>query len=133
MAALLLSHPMLPVGKHHKAPTSTASLTTLSSSEGNVIKNSHFTSAANSPLSTNRRSANYQSTIWLDSYIQSLQIGFTEEKYTSRRMELMEDVRSLIRQPRGIIQQLELFDTLRQIGVAYYFEMEIKDLLEFHG
>ncbi|KAG0501224.1 hypothetical protein HPP92_001296 [Vanilla planifolia] len=77
----------------------------------------------------NRRNANYQPTIWHDSYIQSLQIGFTEEKYSSRRIELMEDVRSLIRQPSGVIQQLELFDTLRQIGIAYHFEMEIKDLM----
>ncbi|KAG0480615.1 hypothetical protein HPP92_011473 [Vanilla planifolia] len=50
-------------------------------------------------------------------------------EYISRRRELIEDVRSLIRQPRGVIQQLELFDTLHQIGVAYHFEMEIKDLL----
>ncbi|KAG0483104.1 hypothetical protein HPP92_011188 [Vanilla planifolia] len=112
MAALHLSVPVLPLCKRQKAMTSSASSTTQRSSiKRNVIKNSHLTSDTNSPLSINRRNANYQPTIWHDSYIQSLHFGFTEEKYISRRRELMEDVRSLFRQPRGAIQQLELFDT----------------------
>ncbi|PKU85555.1 terpene synthase 10-like [Dendrobium catenatum] len=76
-----------------------------------------------------RRTANYKPTIWDDSYIQSLQIDFMEEKYMYRREKLMEEVRFLINQQHSLTEQLELVDTLCQLGLGYHFDAELKNLL----
>ncbi|KAK8943546.1 hypothetical protein KSP40_PGU006411 [Platanthera guangdongensis] len=76
-----------------------------------------------------RRSGNYQPTIWDDSYIQTLSVGFTEEDCLIRRDKLKEEVRHLIGEERGLVEQLELFDNLRQLGLSYHFELEIKNAL----
>ncbi|KAI0493038.1 hypothetical protein KFK09_027314 [Dendrobium nobile] len=84
-------------------------------------------SATSSSLA--RRTANYKPTIWADSYIQSLPIDFMEEKYMYRREKLMEEVRFLINQQHSLTEQLELVDTLCQLGLGYHFDAEVKNLL----
>ncbi|KAK8923874.1 hypothetical protein KSP39_PZI019655 [Platanthera zijinensis] len=76
-----------------------------------------------------RRSGNYPPTIWDDSYIQTLSVGVTEEEEI-RRDKLKEDVRHLMDKEKGLVEQLELLDNLRQLGLSYHFEPEIKDVLK---
>nr|ASF57704.1 geraniol synthase 1 [Caladenia plicata] len=76
-----------------------------------------------------RRTANFQPTIWDDNHIQSLPIDFMEDKYVKLREKLKEEVRCMIGKQYGLIDQLEFVDVLRQLGVAYHFDSEIKDLL----
>ncbi|KAG0455554.1 hypothetical protein HPP92_024846 [Vanilla planifolia] len=83
-----------------------------------------------SPSSGLRRTANYQPAIWGDEYIQSLPSSFLKKKYLSRREELKEDVRLLIGQrEEDLVEQLELVDSLRQLGVDYHFRLEIEGFL----
>ncbi|KAK8969356.1 hypothetical protein KSP40_PGU008473 [Platanthera guangdongensis] len=77
-----------------------------------------------------RRSGNFQPTIWHDSYIQTLPGGFEEEECLNRRNELKEDVRHLIGKEKCLVEQLELLDNLRQLGLSYHFELEIKDAVQ---
>ncbi|KAL0906968.1 hypothetical protein M5K25_025503 [Dendrobium thyrsiflorum] len=81
--------------------------------------------------SPTRRTANFKPTIWDDSYIQSLPIDFTEEKYIHQRNKLIEKVRSFIGHQHGLIEQLEFVDALCQLGLDYHFHSEIKNLLCF--
>ncbi|KAK8923873.1 hypothetical protein KSP39_PZI019654 [Platanthera zijinensis] len=73
-----------------------------------------------------RRSGNYHPTIWDDSYVPTLSVGFTEEDCLIRRDKLKEEVRHLIGEERALVEQLELLDNLRQLGLSYHFELEIK-------
>ncbi|KAI0493033.1 hypothetical protein KFK09_027309 [Dendrobium nobile] len=52
-----------------------------------------------------------------------------EEKYMYRREKLMEEVRFLINQQHSLTEQLELVDTLCQLGLGYHFDVELKNLL----
>ncbi|CAL9152015.1 unnamed protein product [Musa hybrid cultivar] len=79
-----------------------------------------------------RRSADYQPNSWSDEYIQSLRtdtkVGVEEDN--ARRMgKLTEDVKQLIYRKKGIEDQLQLIDHLRQLGAAYHFKEDIKDAL----
>ncbi|PKA49207.1 Myrcene synthase, chloroplastic [Apostasia shenzhenica] len=76
-----------------------------------------------------RRTANFKPSIWDDSYIQSLQEYYTEEKYVIRREWLKEQVKFFITKTKSTIEQLELINALGQLGVAYLFELEIKNML----
>ncbi|KAK8969311.1 hypothetical protein KSP40_PGU008472 [Platanthera guangdongensis] len=78
-----------------------------------------------------RRSGNFQPTIWDDSYIQTLRDDFAEEEEClNRRDELKEYVRHLIGKEKCLVEQLELLDNLRQLGLSYHFELEIEDALK---
>nr|XP_018680015.1 PREDICTED: terpene synthase 10-like isoform X2 [Musa acuminata subsp. malaccensis] len=77
-----------------------------------------------------RRSANYQPSSWSDEYIQSLRTDTKVEEDNPTRMDkLTEDVKQLIYMKKGIEDQLQLIDHLRQLGVAYHFKEDIKDAL----
>ncbi|CAL9050385.1 unnamed protein product [Musa banksii] len=77
-----------------------------------------------------RRSADYQPSSWSDEYIQSLTTDTKVEEDNARRMDkLTEDVKQLIYTKKGIEEQLQLIDHLRQLGVAYHFKEDIKDAL----
>ncbi|CAL9152067.1 unnamed protein product [Musa hybrid cultivar] len=77
-----------------------------------------------------RRSADYQPSSWSDEYIQSLRNDTKVEEDNARRMgKLTEDVKQLIYRKKGIEDQLQLIDHLRQLGAAYHFKEDIKDAL----
>ncbi|PKU79383.1 Alpha-terpineol synthase, chloroplastic [Dendrobium catenatum] len=111
-----------------------------------------YSVASNSSISL-RRTTNYQPSLWDDSQIQSLnttsftviyinvvQISFSScfyyisnvstqgDVHEKRREKLKEDVKRLIKE-KSFADQLELFDSLQKLGVAYHFEEEIKYLL----
>ncbi|KAH0460538.1 hypothetical protein IEQ34_011201 [Dendrobium chrysotoxum] len=88
-------------------------------------------SPANTKTSPARRTANFQPTIWDDNYIQSLPVDFMEEKYIRQRDKLKEEVRCLIGQQHGLVEQLELVDALRQLGLDYHFGSEITNLMSY--
>ncbi|CAL9084310.1 unnamed protein product [Musa textilis] len=77
-----------------------------------------------------RRSADYQPSSWSDEYIQSLTTDTKVEEDNARRMDILtEDVKQMIYMKKGIEDQLQLIDHLRQLGVAYHFNEDIKDAL----
>ncbi|XP_020672567.2 terpene synthase 10-like [Dendrobium catenatum] len=87
-----------------------------------------FSVASNSSTSLRRRT-NYQPSSWDDTQIQSLNTSsFTGDVHEKRREKLKEDVKLLIKE-KSFADQLELFDSLQKLGVAYHFEEEIKYLL----
>ncbi|XP_028550849.1 terpene synthase 10-like [Dendrobium catenatum] len=87
-----------------------------------------YSVASNSSTSL-RRTTNYQPSLWDDSQIQSLNTtSFTGDVHEKRREKLKEDVKRLIKE-KSFADQLELFDSLQKLGVAYQFEEEIKYLL----
>ncbi|KAL0925868.1 hypothetical protein M5K25_004242 [Dendrobium thyrsiflorum] len=87
-----------------------------------------YSVASNSSTSL-RRTTNYQPSSWDDSQIQSLNTtSFIGDVHEKRREKLKEDVKLLIK-VKNFADQLELFDSLQKLGVAYHFEEEIKYLL----
>ncbi|XP_022927977.1 terpene synthase 10-like [Cucurbita moschata] len=77
-----------------------------------------------------RRSANYNPPMWEDEFIQSLDNEFRSETYQSRFNQLKGEVKTLLREIREPLEQLELIDVLQRLGISYHFESEIKDILE---
>ncbi|KAG6434616.1 hypothetical protein SASPL_106254 [Salvia splendens] len=77
-----------------------------------------------------RRSGNYQPTRWDFSYIQSLNSPYDKEKHLSRREELIVQVKILLQEEKmEHVQQLELIDDLKYLGLSYFFQDEIKEIL----
>nr|QYM90043.1 terpene synthase [Phalaenopsis bellina] len=111
----------LPFRKHHNAQYIS------SSPYLHLHSKCHSVAAISStPL---RRTTNYQPSPWDDRQLQSLKItSFTGDVHVKRREELKEEVKWLIKE-KGFADQLELFDLLQKLGVAYHFEEEIKDWL----
>ncbi|XP_020596451.1 alpha-terpineol synthase, chloroplastic-like [Phalaenopsis equestris] len=112
---------LLPFRKHHNAQN-------FSSTPSPCLDNKCYSvaSISSTPI---RRTTNYQPSPWDDSQIQSLNItSFTGDVHVKRREELKEEVKWLIKE-KGFADQLELFDLLQKLGVAYHFEEEIKDSL----
>nr|QGN03393.1 linalool/nerolidol synthase [Coleus amboinicus] len=80
-----------------------------------------------------RRSGNYQPSAWDFNFLQSLNNNhYMEEKHLERRAELIVEVKQLLqllRQEMAAVQQLELIDDLKNLGLSYFFEEEIKKML----
>ncbi|XP_028808371.1 tricyclene synthase TPS4, chloroplastic-like [Neltuma alba] len=82
------------------------------------------------PSSHQRNSANYQPTPWSYDFLQSLNNGYTDEKYDARERKLLEDVRRMIVNPNTEpLPKLELIDDVQRLGLGYRFHNEIKDAL----
>ncbi|KAL0921621.1 hypothetical protein M5K25_008711 [Dendrobium thyrsiflorum] len=80
-----------------------------------------------------RRSANYQPSLWDDSYIQSLPDGSLDATQVDLWENLKEEIRHLIDYDKqnDIVELLEIVDALCQLGISYHFESEIKNVLSF--
>nr|WHU05659.1 terpene synthase TPS12 [Freesia viridis] len=77
-----------------------------------------------------RRTANYPPTIWDNSYIQTLTADHMEDEHASEIKRLKEKVMRLtIKNTEALLDQIEHIDTLQQLGVAYHFQEEIKNIL----
>nr|QBK56507.1 d-limonene synthase [Citrus japonica] len=80
-------------------------------------------------LTVDRRSANYQPSIWDHDFLQSLNSNYTDETYRRRAEELKGKVKTAIKDVTEPLDQLELIDNLQRLGLAYRFETEIRNIL----
>ncbi|KAH6782477.1 hypothetical protein C2S51_007770 [Perilla frutescens var. frutescens] len=81
---------------------------------------------------TARRSGNYQPSLWDFNYLQSLNaIHYKEERHLKREAELIEQVKMLLDEEMEAVQQLEFVDDLKNLGLSYFFEDQIKQILTF--
>ncbi|GAY65207.1 hypothetical protein CUMW_239390 [Citrus unshiu] len=80
-------------------------------------------------LTVDRRSANYQPSIWDHDFLQSLNSNYTDETYKRRAEELKGKVKTAIKDVTEPLDQLELIDNLQRLGLAYHFEPEIRNIL----
>ncbi|KAG7542585.1 Terpene synthase N-terminal domain [Arabidopsis thaliana x Arabidopsis arenosa] len=76
-----------------------------------------------------RRSANYQPSLWEHEYLLSLGNTYVKEDNIERVMLLKQEVSKMLNETEGLLDQLELVDTLQRLGVSYHFEREIKKTL----
>nr|QJX58294.1 (+)-sabinene synthase transcript variant 2 [Salvia officinalis] len=74
-----------------------------------------------------RRSGDYQPSLWDFNYIQSLNTPY--KRHFNRQAELIMQVRMLLKVKMEAIQQLELIDDLQYLGLSYFFQDEIKQIL----
>ncbi|KAH9751609.1 Beta-myrcene/(E)-beta-ocimene synthase 2 [Citrus sinensis] len=80
-------------------------------------------------LTVDRRSANYQPSIWDHDFLQSLNSKYTDEAYKRRAEELKGKVKIAIKDVIEPLDQLELIDNLQRLGLAHHFETEIRNIL----
>nr|ARA91313.1 3-carene synthase [Lavandula x intermedia]ARA91314.1 3-carene synthase [Lavandula x intermedia] len=76
-----------------------------------------------------RRSGNYQPSAWDFDYIQSLNNPYKEESYLTRHAELTSQVKMLWDEEMEAVQQLELIEDLKNLGISYLFKDKIKQIL----
>ncbi|XP_062119802.1 myrcene synthase, chloroplastic-like [Humulus lupulus] len=79
---------------------------------------------------TDRRSANYEPSIWSFDYIQSLTSQYKGKSYSSRLNELKKEVKMMVDGTNESLAQLDLIDTLQRLGISYHFEDEINTILK---
>nr|AAX16075.1 linalool synthase [Perilla frutescens var. hirtella] len=81
---------------------------------------------------TARRSGNYQPSLWDFNYLQSLNTThYKEERHLKREAELIEQVKMLLDEEMEAVQKLDLVDDLKNLGLSYFFEDQIKQILTF--
>ncbi|XP_024046987.1 gamma-terpinene synthase, chloroplastic-like [Citrus clementina] len=82
---------------------------------------------------SNRRSANYQPSMWGYDYLQSLSNEYVVESYAQRIEKLKGEVWLMLENKEvdyvDALHQLEIVDNLQRLGVSYHFEDEIKRFL----
>nr|Q5SBP2.1 RecName: Full=(-)-endo-fenchol synthase, chloroplastic; Flags: Precursor [Ocimum basilicum]AAV63790.1 fenchol synthase [Ocimum basilicum] len=77
-----------------------------------------------------RRSGNYQPSAWDFNYIQSLNNNHSkEERHLQGKAKLIEEVKMLLEQEMAAVQQLEFIEDLKNLGLSYLFQDEIKIIL----
>ncbi|XP_010514205.1 PREDICTED: beta-myrcene/(E)-beta-ocimene synthase 2, chloroplastic [Camelina sativa] len=82
-----------------------------------------------------RRSGNYQPSSWDHSYLLSIENKYANEKERKTRQVLKQIVKKMLDavETKSRLEQLELVDDLQKLGVSYYFELEINNILtNFH-
>ncbi|KAL9416656.1 hypothetical protein AB3S75_039782 [Citrus x aurantiifolia] len=93
------------------------------------------TKARDKAINDNRRSANYQPSIWSYDYLQSLSNGYAGESCAQRIEKLKGEVRLMLDNYKEVddyvdaLHYLEIVDNLQRLGVSYHFEGEIKRFL----
>nr|Q5SBP0.1 RecName: Full=Terpinolene synthase, chloroplastic; Flags: Precursor [Ocimum basilicum]AAV63792.1 terpinolene synthase [Ocimum basilicum] len=83
------------------------------------------------PPPTTRRSGNYEPSAWDFNYLQSLNnYHHKEERYLRRQADLIEKVKMILKEEKmEALQQLELIDDLRNLGLSYCFDDQINHIL----
>ncbi|XP_058071180.1 alpha-terpineol synthase, chloroplastic-like [Magnolia sinica] len=99
-------------------------------SHGNVARQSRCLAAIQTlEWPTQRRSANYQPTIWSNEFVQSLRSDYMGDIYTTRIKKLHDAARHLILEASGPLDQLNLIDNIQRLGLGHLFNMEIEEVL----
>ncbi|GFP98805.1 (+)-epi-alpha-bisabolol synthase [Phtheirospermum japonicum] len=88
-----------------------------------------------------RRSANYEPSIWNDEYVQSLNSVYREETFLQRSEKLKGEVIALLERTKDPLDQIEVVDILQRLGIIYHFtdyaDRILKDinnlLVDSHG
>ncbi|XP_049385378.1 (R)-linalool synthase TPS5, chloroplastic-like [Solanum stenotomum] len=98
------------------------------------LRHSTSASAMNiiTPISTTRRSGNYEPTVWDFQFIHSLHNPYAGDKYMKRFNKLKKEVnKNLMMMVEGSqeLEKLELIDNLERLGVSYHFKDEIMQIL----
>lgn len=82
------------------------------------------------PAHEARRSGNYQPSAWNFNYLQSLDNHYNKEKrHLDREEELIVEVKKLFEEEMEAVQQLELIDDLGNLGLSFFFQDQIKQIL----
>ncbi|KAJ4875437.1 hypothetical protein Rs2_40455 [Raphanus sativus] len=76
-----------------------------------------------------RRSANYRPSLWEHENLLSLGNKYAKEDNIERAKLLKQEVSKMLDETEGLLEQLELVDTLQRLGISYRFEREIKKIL----
>nr|AIS39006.1 terpene synthase 1 [Salvia miltiorrhiza] len=86
--------------------------------------------SCSSPLQV-RRSGNYKPSLWDFTHIQSLNTHYKEESHLNREAELILQVKMLLQDKMEAVEQLELIHDFKYLGLSYFFQQEIKQILSF--
>nr|E2E2N3.1 RecName: Full=(E)-beta-ocimene synthase, chloroplastic; AltName: Full=Terpene synthase 7; Short=OvTPS7; Flags: Precursor [Origanum vulgare]ADK73614.1 terpene synthase 7 [Origanum vulgare] len=83
------------------------------------------------PAEITRRSGNYEPSLWDFDYLQSLNTHhhYKKEEQLKREEELIVQVKMLLGTKMEAVEQLELIDDLKNLGLSYFFRDEIKKIL----
>ncbi|KAE9593484.1 putative alpha-farnesene synthase [Lupinus albus] len=77
-----------------------------------------------------RRSANYKPNIWKHAFLQSLPTNYHKEESDIELVRMLIEVKGIFVEKSGVLQKLELVDWIQKLGVANYFEKEVREFLE---
>ncbi|XP_060671920.1 (-)-germacrene D synthase-like isoform X2 [Ziziphus jujuba] len=88
--------------------------------------------AAANVSDVNRRSANFEPSIWGDHFLSYATSDSMEtEKEMERVRKLKEQVKKMVVAPvKNPSEKLELINAIQRLGVAYHFESEIEEILQ---
>ncbi|KAK1391710.1 (+)-delta-cadinene synthase [Heracleum sosnowskyi] len=73
-----------------------------------------------------RRSGDYQPGKWDYEFFQSLKSDYTGKRCNARASQLKEDVKLIFKNLTEALDQLELIDHLKRLGLGHHFDEEIK-------
>ncbi|KAJ1689020.1 hypothetical protein LUZ63_013175 [Rhynchospora breviuscula] len=88
----------------------------------------------NDPLENadQRRSANYEPSVWSDYFITHTTPGLKPKELAERRIEeLKQNVATILRSTMDAVQIMNLVDTIEHLGISYHFEREIEEALTY--
>ncbi|XP_077220186.1 beta-cubebene synthase-like [Tasmannia lanceolata] len=77
-----------------------------------------------------RRSAGFHPTIWGDHFLSYKPDPKKIDAWNKRVEELKEEVKKILSNAKGTVEELNLIDDLVHLGISYHFEKEIDDALQ---
>ncbi|XP_077242064.1 beta-cubebene synthase-like [Tasmannia lanceolata] len=83
-----------------------------------------------SNLNVVRRSAGFHPTVWGDHFLTYSPDPSKIHAWTKRVEELKEEVKMILSNVQGSLEELNLIDAIQHLGIGYHFEKEIDDALQ---
>nr|AGB05611.1 sesquiterpene synthase 2 [Valeriana officinalis] len=77
-----------------------------------------------------RRFSNYKPSLWTHTYLNSLTSIYGENIYKERAEKLKGNIKIMLKEANGTLNQLELIDNIQRLGVCYHFEDETDEILK---